>query len=172
MAGLWFFFTMVMIALVLLCVPVVYFLIISAIADRAGGVRKSPGLGGFQILPAKPDMPLRFAILHHTGVPSPHFDLMFETAAGSALATWRSPVWPIVQATAVERLDDHRHDYLDYEGPVSNDRGEVRSVAGGEFHFESRSDDRWVIVTDQLLRLSFTRRDQTAIWLAEVGQTA
>src|SRR5258706_5113599 len=141
MTNLWVVFAMVMIALVLLCAPVLYFLIISAIADRAAGVKNSPGLGGFEILPAKPDMPLRFAILHHTGVPTPHFDLMFETAPGSPLATWRSPVWPILQPTPIERLDDHRRDYLDYQGPVSNDRGHVRRVAGGEVQFAVRTDD-------------------------------
>ena len=38
-------------------------------------------------------MSLRYAILHHTGIPSPHFDLMFETAPGSDLATWRVERW-------------------------------------------------------------------------------
>ena len=39
--------------------------------------------------------PLRYVILWHDGVAEPHFDLMFETLPGSALATWRSPRWPV-----------------------------------------------------------------------------
>ena len=38
---------------------------------------------------------LRYVILHHTEIPEPHFDLMFETLAGSELATFRALVWPI-----------------------------------------------------------------------------
>jgi hypothetical protein len=164
-----FWAAVILIALVLLSVPVIYYFLISAISDRAGGVQKSPGLGGFEVLPAAS---LRFAILHHTGVPQPHFDLMFETAAGEALATWRSPTWPIVEPVEIERLEDHRRDYLDYQGPISNDRGEVKRVAGGAFHALSQSADRWEIQTDQGLRLTFTRQGDTSHWLAEVGQTA
>ena len=35
-------------------------------------------------------------------------------------------------AIVVERLPDHRHRYLDYEGPISSDRGSVQRVASGE----------------------------------------
>jgi hypothetical protein len=78
-------------------------------------------------------MPLRYVILRHDGVPEPHFDLMFETAEGSALATWRSPLWPPVSEQRVEKLPDHRREYLDYEGPVSNDRGRVARVECGTY---------------------------------------
>jgi hypothetical protein len=166
----YFWFSLLVIALVLLAIPAIYFLIISVIADRVNGVKRSAGLGGFPILP--PAMTLRFAILHHTGVGSPHYDLMFEPDPGAKLATWRSPVWPIVAPTPVERLDDHRREYLDYQGPVSNDRGRVDRVAGGLFHFESRTDDRWVIATDQGYCLTFKRQEEPAVWLVEVGQTA
>ena len=76
---------------------------------------------------------LRYVILRHDGVPEPHFDLMFETAEGSALATWRSPSWPPTGEQQVEKLPDHRRDYLDYEGPVSNDRGRVARVESGTY---------------------------------------
>ena len=33
----------------------------------------------------------------------------------------------------LERLADHRLDYLEYEGPVSGDRGSVRRVDGGQY---------------------------------------
>src|SRR4051794_18173365 len=163
-----FVFTMVIIALVLLSVPAIYFLIMSAIADRAAGIRNSPGPGGFEILP--PTMSLRFVILHHTGVPAPHYDLMFETDPGSSLATWRSPIWPITPPILLERINDHRRDYLDYQGPVSNDRGEVTRVAAGTFRFESRTDHRWRITADDGLNLTFLRQEETPDWRVEVGQ--
>ena len=165
-----FCFPVVVIALVLLAVPALYFLIISVIADRVHGVKRSAGSGGFPILP--PAITLRIAILHHTGVNPPHFDLMFEPEPGAKLATWRCPVWPIVAPVKVERLDDHRPDYLDYQGPVSNDRGRVDRVAGGLFRFESRTDDRWVVVTDQGYRLILNRQEDPGVWQVEVGQTA
>lgn len=77
------------------------------------------------------DLPLRFVVLHHTGVPDPHFDLMLETTPGSPLATWRCRHWPIDRPGALVRLPDHRRQYLEYEGPVSGGRGEVRRVATG-----------------------------------------
>lgn len=76
--------------------------------------------------------PLRHVVLRHEGIPDPHFDLMFETSPGSALATWRSPIWPLVDThTELVALPDHRREYLDYEGPLSNNRGSVRRVASG-----------------------------------------
>jgi hypothetical protein len=135
---------------------------------------KAPAPGGFQVAlkspsPAEADRALRFVVLHHTGIPEPHYDLMFETAPGSPLATWRSPVWPPVAVT-VERLADHRRDYLEYEGPVSDDRGHVRRIAGGHFRFDTYSDERWQLRLDANVVLTLSRRDG-AVWLAEVGQT-
>ena len=74
---------------------------------------------------------LRYAVLHHTGHGPPHYDLLFETSPGSPLLTFRSPVWPVTDESQPERLPDHRRMYLDYEGPVSGGRGEVRVVARG-----------------------------------------
>ncbi len=75
----------------------------------------------------------RYVILRHEGVADPHFDLMFEIEVGSSLATWRSPTWPIAQPTRLVKLEDHRRDYLEYEGPVSGDRGTVTRVAAGTY---------------------------------------
>jgi len=161
-------FAMLIIAIVLVAVPGIYFLIMSAIADRAAGIRNSPGPGGFEILP--PVLSLRYVILHHTGVPAPHYDLMFEIDPGSPLATWRSPHWPITQPALLERIADHRRDYLDYQGPLSNDRGEVTRVAAGTFRFESRTDHRWRIITDLGQKLSLLRQEESPNWRVEVGQ--
>lgn len=74
---------------------------------------------------------LRWAALHHEGVPDPHYDLLFETSPGSPLATWRARNWPLQCGDYLIRIADHRNVYLDYEGPVSGDRGTVRRVASG-----------------------------------------
>lgn len=83
--------------------------------------------------------PLRYVILHHTGIAEPHYDLMFEREPGGALLTLRSRVWPITVPTDVEPLPDHRRHYLDYEGPVSNRRGVVRRVQSGTYRGDLRS---------------------------------
>jgi hypothetical protein len=101
--------------------------------------------------------PLRYVILHHTGVADPHFDLMFETVPGGALATFRCPIWPIAEAAAITPLGDHRREYLEHEGPVSGGRGEVRRVAGGTYRTVSRTDERWQIVLDESVSLTVRR---------------
>ncbi len=89
-------------------------------------------------------MALRFAILRHDGVETPHYDLLFETMPGSDLATWRSPVWPIIEPTEVVKLRDHRRAYLQFEGALSGGRGQVYRVAEGECEVE-QGQYRWLI---------------------------
>ena len=76
----------------------------------------------------------RFVVLLHalpTG--ESHFDLMIED--GDALATWRVDSDPALVSTdrpvMCTRIDDHRPVYLDYEGPVSRNRGDVRRHDSG-----------------------------------------
>jgi hypothetical protein len=76
-------------------------------------------------------MPFRFVILHHTGIESPHFDFMFEMEPDALLTTFRCPFWPPVPGEIWEELPEHRRAYLDYEGPVSGDRGHVRRIDAG-----------------------------------------
>lgn len=90
-------------------------------------------------------MSLRYAILHHTGVPEPHYDLLFETRPGSDLATWRVPVWPVSGPTLATRLKDHRRAYLDYEGEISRNRGRVERVAGGTCDVVVGEDAVWTV---------------------------
>ena len=75
-----------------------------------------------------PDLPLHCVVLHHEGMGLPHYDLLFETAPGSALATWRADRWPVQSGDYTVRTPDHRPLYLSYEGPISSDRGHVRRV--------------------------------------------
>jgi hypothetical protein len=80
---------------------------------------------------------VRFVILEHDH-PILHWDLMLE--AGDALHTWRLAEEP-VQERAIEAtaLADHRAMYLDYEGPVSGNRGTVRRWDAGEFAEDAES---------------------------------
>jgi len=72
---------------------------------------------------------LNLVLLHHTGIDKPHYDVMFETAPGSLLTTFRIASLPSQQPIAAERLNDHRRLYLDFEGPLSKSRGEVKRIA-------------------------------------------
>ena len=78
----------------------------------------------------------RFAVLHHLTPPaSPrdtHWDLMLEQ--DGKLETWAFPE-PLAPDTAqtIQRLADHRIRYLDYEGPVSGNRGTVKRWDWGPY---------------------------------------
>lgn len=73
----------------------------------------------------------RFVLLAHDH-PHPHFDLMLDI--GESLRTWRLSTMPVAGATLLAvPLGDHRREYLDYEGHVSGDRGNVRRVDEGEY---------------------------------------
>ena len=74
---------------------------------------------------------LRYVVLRHEGFGESHFDLMFETSEQSKLSTWRSMDWPITPSTRLIYLSEHRRTYLDYEGPVSDNRGHVKRVDQG-----------------------------------------
>jgi len=78
----------------------------------------------------------RFVLLKHdTPLDHPkrsHWDLMLES--GDHLRTWTLWEFPIVDQPNIAVRDfDHRLHYLDYEGPVSNDRGTVRQVDRGTY---------------------------------------
>jgi hypothetical protein len=96
----------------------------------------------------------RFVLLRHEcppelGKPS-HWDLMLEDEG--ALLTWSlfELPGPGGLAAFATRLDDHRMAYLEYEGPLSGERGSVSRVDAGEFE--------WVERTAQTLVVSFAGR--------------
>jgi DNA polymerase Ligase (LigD) len=65
----------------------------------------------------------RFAILTHDW-PSKHWDLLLEV--GLVCKAWRLSAEPLPKAIVpAEPIDDHRLLYLEYEGPVSGNRGTV-----------------------------------------------
>ncbi|MBA2117544.1 DNA polymerase ligase N-terminal domain-containing protein [Bremerella alba] len=86
----------------------------------------------------------RYAILHHT-TPSnaekpDHYDLLLED--GDLLKTFTLESFPEVGLPVRAIADfDHRLIYLDYEGPVSDNRGEVTRADEGTFSWIIRQDD-------------------------------
>ncbi len=73
----------------------------------------------------------RYVILEHD-YPILHWDLMLES--GSILRTWRLAVLPSAGTLVVaEAIHDHRLHYLDYEGPISGNRGQVVRWDSGTF---------------------------------------
>lgn len=81
--------------------------------------------------------PGRYAVLRHENTAHPHFDFLLEVRKGGLLKTWRLVHWPMEQgqrATST-RLPDHRNLYLEYEGPLTDGRGVVFHIEGGECEF-------------------------------------
>lgn len=75
----------------------------------------------------------RYAVLHHVGIARPHFDLLFELEDNAAgLTSLRCPRWPLMLGDVLDELPEHRRAYLEYEGPISRDRGSVTRVEDGE----------------------------------------
>src|SRR3954470_13875672 len=109
---------------------------------------------------------LRYVVLYHDGVAEPHYDLMFEDPAGGDLRTWRSPAWPIGTHTPLEKLADHRREYLDYEGPVSGDRGFVRRVESGTYKSWPQ------FLEDEVFDLWLDGPTKTHLWLLAPPQHA
>ena|SRR5438128_9439214 len=72
----------------------------------------------------------RFVILEHDH-PNLHWDLMLES--GELLATWRLPGPPEMGTVRATRIGEHRRLYLDYEGPVSGERGHVKRWDWGTY---------------------------------------
>jgi hypothetical protein len=73
----------------------------------------------------------RYVILEHDH-PTRHWDFLLE--AGSVLRAWRlaDPPNPGT-AVAAEPSFDHRLIYLEYEGPISGDRGSVTRWDAGTY---------------------------------------
>ena len=122
----------------------------------------------------------RFVLLRHE-VPdsfdrTSHWDFLLErdetcwTWALDRLPAGLDADSPLATAPAL-RLPDHRKHYLEYEGPISNDRGTVHQVLAGECHWLEVSDDQLVVqllFDDQQCRLtlSVVHHDR---WLVTVG---
>ncbi|MCC6423647.1 MAG: hypothetical protein IT447_09245 [Phycisphaerales bacterium] len=102
-------------------------------------------------------MPLRYVILHHQGIESPHYDLMVETAEGSALRTWRIDRWPPMNGEIATPLPDHRRAYLEYEGPLTNHRGHVRRIDAGTCLIQLNSTEQLIVQLEGTFRLTLPK---------------
>jgi hypothetical protein len=105
----------------------------------------------------------RFVVLFHEcpsdSPRSSHFDVMLES--DGALRTWAIAAlpgaWsvapgspgssdaPATESVAATQLPNHRLAYLDYEGPISDDRGTVSRIEAGTFVSIEESTDEWVV---------------------------
>lgn len=127
--------------------------------------------------PEKSGQQKRFVILRHhfpggaVGEFSDHFDLMLEQE--SQLATWRLEVIPDPdQAVPATRLADHRKVYLNYEGPVSGDRGTVEQVTAGTYEICQETDSCLEVLmttADESIRLKILAGEKGSLTVVRIG---
>ena len=115
----------------------------------------------------------RYVILHHEvpksfGRPS-HFDLMLEL--GDSLKTWSFAELPEPGRTVPAlALPPHRLEYLDYQGPVSGDRGNVEKWDSGRYVVTNATNHTFTLeVSGERIkgRLELTRIDGDD-WTCEI----
>ena len=85
-----------------------------------------------------------FVVLRHDDREGTHYDLMIDR--GEHLTTWKCPAPPETALTSplpCRRIGDHRRLYLDYEGPISGDRGSVRQHDRGRCKLIAQSPEQW-----------------------------
>ncbi len=86
---------------------------------------------------------MRYVIQHHI-CEHEHYDLMIEN--DDALSTWSitpGNLAALLNGNRIEatRIQDHRKDYLKYEGPVSDDRGRVEIYDSGDCEMDINFED-------------------------------
>ena len=112
----------------------------------------------------------RFVILEHEyrGI---HWDFMLEW--GTTLRTWALSQPPVREGEILARsLSEHRLEYLDYEGPVSNDRGKVKRWDQGTFQLIIENENRVVVRlqgTKLLGEATFFLRKAPREWYFSLG---
>ncbi len=81
----------------------------------------------------------RYVILHHRASASEHWDLLLEH--DGALLTWQLPS-PHLSTLPLRarRIANHRLAYLEYEGPLTGDRGTVTRVEAGRVTIRDLND--------------------------------
>jgi hypothetical protein len=107
----------------------------------------------------------RYVILEHD-YPILHWDLMLQ--AGDILRTWRLAQLPAAnQDIAAEMLSDHRKAYLDYEGPVSGNRGSVHRWDQGIYTGEVEASEEITLLFDgeRLQGPALLRRENEDCWV-------
>src|SRR6266542_2533231 len=100
---------------------------------------------------------LRYVVLRHEGIEAPHFDLLFESKLRPELISCRLAQWPPGPMTLIQRIADHRRVYLEYEGPISGDRGTVSRIAAGTCAYEVEREDNLLLTLDSGMRIRIPR---------------
>lgn len=148
--------------------------IVREVARAHGGevaVHSAEGVTVFDVLLPRGNDPC-YVVLFHDWESGPHFDWMFEAEEG--LRTWATAERLMLDeadaATATE-LPPHRAAYLDYQGPVSGNRGSVRRVERGTFRVLLDVADRYELeVTGDRAGRLILNRDHLAdrsLWRIE-----
>jgi hypothetical protein len=108
-----------------------------------------------------------FVIHIHSGFGQTHYDLMLEQGPDQPLATWQLSGSPSLLAAGqempVRQIQDHRRAYLDYQGPVSKGRGNVRFLDRGQYELLSADDNQWSFRLEGMMlhgRYELVRIDQ------------
>ncbi len=87
----------------------------------------------------------RFVVLEHAAPQGTHWDFMLETR--ETLTTWALAQPPdAAPQVAAKALPDHRKAYLDYEGPVSGERGSVTRWDRGTYQLRRHDMDEIAVV--------------------------
>ena len=128
----------------------------------------------------------QFVLLRHDCPPSygkpSHWDFMLEW--GEVLRTWELRSLPLRWAESFNEdardeqvparlLSDHRLAYLDFEGPLSGNRGAVRRCDRGQYELiEKNSTQLRVELHGQLLRGTICLQPQSLNWILQVIESA
>jgi len=88
-------------------------------------------------------------VIHHHVTAREHYDFMFEK--GNVLETWQIAARDLpgfLQGFPVqtEKIQDHRREYLTFEGPISCDRGHVSIFDSGSYVMEYYDDDAITLI--------------------------
>eukprot|EP00752_Nemacystus_decipiens_P016137 g14430.t1 len=124
--------------------------------------------------------PLRTAILEHRTADGVHYDWLIEdprlpNPKATDARLWTARVtpppqdWPRLRRFALTVIPPHRRVYLDYQGPVSGDRGEVRRLASGVCEVSLWSEVRIVMqLRTEVMRVELSLKQQAGKhWVTE-----
>ena len=114
----------------------------------------------------------RFAVLRHDHS-SLHWDFLLEQ--GESCRTWRlMKALDTLGDIPAEAIADHRLMYLDYEGPVSGDRGTVAQWDAGTFEWLVDGDDLVEVrlTGRKLIGLARFQRDDDSCWTLRLTASA
>jgi hypothetical protein len=96
------------------------------------------------------DYPARFAVLHHIGLFTSHYDLMIEAAGGAYLHAWRCRSDPLSQyLTLAERVANRRPVDLTPEALATGSRKRVTRVHVGAGRVFRTTRRIWALVFDE-----------------------